>query len=70
MRLQINGRPVEIKPGTTVAAALVDAHVPGFAPLCAMGSCYQCRATIDGVPHCRACMMLCSDGMEVRTDGV
>lgn len=34
-------------------------------PLCGMGICFECRATIDGRVHVRTCMTLCRDGMEV-----
>jgi len=36
-------------------------------PLCGMGICFECRVTIDGVPHSRSCQTPCADGMEVRT---
>ncbi len=37
--------------------------------LCAMGICFECRVTIDGVPHRRACMELVREGMRVETGG-
>ncbi|HVS63797.1 MAG TPA: (2Fe-2S)-binding protein [Thermoanaerobaculia bacterium] len=37
-------------------------------PLCGMGICFECRATIDGRPHVRTCMTTCCDGMVVLTD--
>lgn len=37
-------------------------------PLCGMGICFECRATIDGQPHQRTCQTMVRDGMEVRTD--
>lgn len=70
MTVRVNGRTIEVHPNTTVAVAIAVTDVPGFAPLCAMGTCYQCRATIDGVTYRRTCLELCRDGMEVRTDGV
>lgn len=39
------------------------------APLCGMGICFECRATVDGRPHERTCQLSVCDGMEVRTDG-
>jgi sarcosine oxidase subunit alpha len=33
-----------------------------------MGVCFECRATIDGVPHRRACLVTCAPGMEICTD--
>ena len=73
-----NERRVTGTPGSTVAAALLDAGVRSFrrsvrgeprGPLCGMGICFECRVTIDGVPHRRACLVPVADGMRVTTDG-
>jgi D-hydroxyproline dehydrogenase subunit gamma len=66
---------VRVLPGTTVAAAALIAgtqtrvSVSGEprAPLCGMGICFECRVTIDGVPHQRSCQILCAPGMQVNT---
>jgi sarcosine oxidase subunit alpha len=34
-----------------------------------MGSCFECRVTIDGVAHRRACLVSVAEGMIVRTRG-
>jgi len=34
-----------------------------------MGICFECRVTVDGDPHRRACLEPVRDGMEVETDG-
>lgn len=73
--LKVNGVPVTVASGTTVAAALMMAGAPARrsvsgeprGPLCGMGICFECRATIDGTPHQRSCQILCAEGMEVRT---
>ena len=74
--LLVDGRHVCAAAGTTVAAALVDAGVHAFrtsvrgeprAPLCGMGICFECRVTIDGVPHRRACLVSVAEGMQVAT---
>ncbi|HBY64443.1 MAG TPA: hypothetical protein DEH78_31880, partial [Solibacterales bacterium] len=31
------------------------------APLCGMGVCYECRATVEGVPHVRTCQVALGD---------
>ena len=76
LTLLVDGRPFEVEAGSTVAAALWNAGTHRFrrsrlgeprGPICAMGICFECRVTIDGVPHRRACMELCRDGMEVHT---
>jgi sarcosine oxidase subunit alpha len=32
-----------------------------------MGTCYECRVTIDGVAHRRACLVTVAEGMHVTT---
>ena len=74
--LLVNGAPVSVAPGTTVAAAILMSgprarvSVTGEprGALCGMGVCFECRVTIDGVPQHRSCQVLCVEGMEVRTD--
>jgi len=73
--ITINGREVRVTPGTSVAAALMMANEPcrfsvrgeARGPLCGMGVCMECRATVDGVAHRRTCQLVCADGMEVVT---
>lgn len=72
----VNGVAVEVVAGTTVAVATMLARqacrtsVAGQrrGPLCGMGVCFECRAVINGMPHCRSCQILCEPDMEVRTD--
>ena len=77
LSLRIDGVPVELRSGSTVAAAMVIAGVDFArrsvngeprAPLCGMGVCFECRVSIDGVAHRRACQVICRSGMEVSTD--
>jgi hypothetical protein len=76
LTLTVNGRPISVPSGTSVAVAVVIAaqacrkSVTGESrgPLCGMGICFECRASIDGRPHCRSCQVLCETGMEVSTD--
>ncbi len=72
----INGRRVDVEPGTTVAAAVMRGQA-GFrrsvtgelrGPLCGMGICMECRVTLNGRPHERSCQLLCAEGMEIATD--
>jgi len=76
--LSINGKPVRVPAGTSVAAAITLSgftcfrHSPEHhsrAPLCGMGTCFECRVTINGEAHCRSCITICEPGMEVSTDG-
>ena len=74
--LTVNGQRIDVPADATVAVAIVLAgaacrrSVTGErrGPLCGMGICFECRAVIDGTPHCRSCQILCVAGMEVRTN--
>lgn len=73
----VNGKPVEIVAGASVAAAVAQAGAQfrrsrsgeARAALCGMGVCFECRVEIDGVPQQQACMLIARAGMQVRTDG-
>ena len=76
--IRIDGDDFEVESGITVAAALINAGLWRFrddaeggprAPICAMGICFECRVTVDGCRHQRACMTVCRSGMEVQTGG-
>ena len=76
VRITVDGRAVDVPADDTLAAALLNAGVRAFrvsptgyprAPLCGMGTCFECRVTIDGVPHRRACLEPVRDGMRVVT---
>ena len=75
--VHVNGRPIEVPAGSTAAVALAIAGVDAprqsvssepRGPLCGMGICFECCATIDGRPHQRTCQAICREGMEIRTD--
>jgi D-hydroxyproline dehydrogenase subunit gamma len=74
--LVVNGSPVQVLSGTSVAAAVAIAghacrtSVAGEprGPLCGMGICFECRVTINGIPHRRACQVFGEAGMDVRTE--
>jgi len=77
VRIAVNGAPVEVPAGCTVAAAILIGgesttrrSVSGQprGPLCGMGICFECRVAIDGIPHVRSCQTICREGMEVQTD--
>ncbi len=74
----VDGRPLEAEDTLTVAAVLLNSGHTRFrrsvngeprGPLCAMGVCFECRVTIDGVLHRRACMEECRPGMRITTGG-
>jgi sarcosine oxidase subunit alpha len=72
----LNGSPVPVPAGSTVAAALLNANLPcrrsvngeARTALCGMGVCFECRATVDGQAHRRTCQLICRDGMAVETE--
>ena len=76
LSLTVNGVPLSVKEGTSVAAAVLIAGETSFrrsvsgeprGPLCGMGICYECRVTINGEPHARSCQIPCRAGMRVVT---
>ena len=72
----VDGSCIEVNSGVTVAAALMHAGIPcrrsvrgePRAPLCGMGICFVCAATVDGEPLRRTCQVMCRAGMEVVTE--
>ncbi len=72
----VDGVPRRVPANITVAVALLRLGITAFrrdgsgasrAPLCAMGSCFECRITIDGRPMTRSCLETVRDGMLVET---
>jgi len=74
--ISVNGKKLQAPYGSSVAAVMVMAQEPcrfsvsgePRAPLCGMGICMECRATVNGVPHLRTCQLACAPGMEVVTE--
>jgi D-hydroxyproline dehydrogenase subunit gamma len=75
IELSLDGHPLRVADGTTVAAVLylagdgssrTSASGQRRAPLCGMGICQECRVTIDGQRRL-ACQTLCRGGMAVET---
>ncbi len=75
VNLTVNGAPVTVPSGATVAVAVALAGAPcrtsvtgePRGPLCGMGICFECRVSINGQAHRRSCQTLCEQGMDVRT---
>lgn len=74
--IRINGKPVTVLAGTSVAAAMLAvgeacrSSVSGQsrAPFCGMGICFECRAIVNGKRHTLGCQVQCEAGMEVLSD--
>src|SRR5574342_1107578 len=78
--IDLEGRPVPIHPGDTVASAMYRAGVRTFTrslkhhrrrgPYCLSGDCASCLLTVDGQPGIRSCTTEARDGMRVeRSEG-
>ena len=75
IQVTIDQKPMTVAAGSTVAVAIALAglncrtSVTGEprGPLCAMGICFECRATVNGIAHSRTCQLLCEPAMDIRT---
>ena len=74
----VNGSEHRVPGDISLAAALLNVGYPAFrtsvggeprGPVCGMGTCFECRVTIDGVPGRRACLAPVREGMVVALDG-
>ncbi len=77
LSISLNGKQLTVPAGSTVAAAVfIGGHISfrrsvsgeQRGPLCGMGICFECRVTVDGVPHVKSCQTLCKSGMQISTD--
>ncbi|HEY7856568.1 MAG TPA: FAD-dependent oxidoreductase [Terriglobales bacterium] len=80
MRFNINGTPLEVPDGHSLAAEALAHGIPtrrsvsgeSRGPLCGMGVCFECRATVDGVAHQLACQTFAgipaAPGASIATD--
>jgi D-hydroxyproline dehydrogenase subunit gamma len=77
LTVRVNGAPVNVSAGSTVAVAVLlstgacRTSVTGQprAPLCGMGSCFECRVEINGQTHQRSCQVICEPNMEINAHG-
>jgi sarcosine oxidase subunit alpha len=78
IRILLNGTPLDVPAGISLAAALLNAGYPAFrtsvggeprGPACGMGTCFECRVSIDGAPGQRSCLVPVRDGMTVVLGG-
>jgi len=77
VRIFVNGAPRDVPSDVSLAAALLNAGHAAFrrsvggeprGPVCGMGTCFECRVTIDGVTGRRACLEKTREGMQVTLD--
>jgi predicted molibdopterin-dependent oxidoreductase YjgC len=78
IRIIVNGTEHRVPEGISLAAALLNAGYSAFrtsvggeprGPVCGMGTCFECRATIDGAPGQRSCLVSVREGMTVVLGG-
>ncbi|HBY93922.1 MAG TPA: hypothetical protein DEP84_08105 [Chloroflexi bacterium] len=77
IEILVDGEPVTVYEGETVAAALLaasrfifrytDKYGSPRGLYCGIGLCHECRMVINDVPNVRACMTLVESGMQVQT---
>ena len=77
MQVLVDGEPVSVLPGQSVAAVLVERGLLSWrtnpvtgeprGPYCGMGVCFECELTVDGVPDVRACVTGVGAGMRIDT---
>lgn len=75
--IRVNGVVHAVSAEASLAAALLNAGYSAFrrsvngdarGPLCGMGTCFECRVTVDGAPGVRACLLPVHEGMTVVLD--
>lgn len=74
--ITVDGVPRRVPADTTLAVALLqggsvafrrDSHGAPRLPLCGMGTCFECRVTVNGVVSVRACLEPVREGLVVET---
>jgi D-hydroxyproline dehydrogenase subunit alpha len=72
----VDGRPVAVRPGQSVAAALIAAGIRSWRTtragrprglFCGIGVCFDCLVTVNGRSSVRACMAEARPGDVVTT---
>jgi len=76
VRIDVDGRALDAREGEPLAIALLAAGVVPTrrtplsgaprAPLCLMGTCFECLVQVDERPNVQACLETVRDGMRVR----
>lgn len=77
MKITVNGRPVEARPGQTVAAVLLTNGHPSWRTtrhhsrprglFCGIGTCHDCLVVVNGTPDVRACQRTIHEGDTITT---
>jgi len=76
VEIHVDGERHQVPEGMPVAVALLRLGITVFrtssegeprGPLCGMGTCFECRVTVNGRVHQRSCLIACSAGLVVET---
>ncbi len=73
--ITFDGRPVVVRPGRTIAAALLAADIRSWPSpqgasaglFCGIGVCFGCLVTLNGRPGIRSCLVEAAPGDTVTT---
>ena len=74
--VEVDGRPLPAHEGETILTVLLAAGYQALrrrrdgspaGAYCAMGGCFDCVVTVDGVPDVRSCMTPATPGCRVET---
>ncbi len=77
IHVTVNGACIAVPSGATALAAILSTGASAVrrsvsggprGPLCGMGVCFECRATVNRRRYARTCQILCSPGMDISTD--
>lgn len=76
IEIRVDGERHQVPEGMPVAVALLRLGITAFrtstegtprAPVCGMGTCFECRVTVNGRAHQRSCLIPCSAGLVIET---
>jgi D-hydroxyproline dehydrogenase subunit gamma len=77
IHVTVNGACIAVPAGATALAAILSTGASAIrrsvsgaprGPLCGMGVCFECRATVNHRRYARTCQIPCAPGMDIRTD--
>lgn len=76
VEIRVDGERHQVPEGMPLAVVLLRLGITAFrtsvggtprAPVCGMGTCFECRVTVNGRPHQRSCLIPCAAGIVVET---
>lgn len=77
IKIYLDGKPLRVREGEPIAAALLAAGIKTlrYTPkrhqprgiFCGIGHCTDCMMTVNGIPNVRTCITPVQEGMEIET---